>query len=271
MADKEIHQMQVVNGAGEVQKILLPESDANAISYIDTEPVINAIGGVAAGSTYPDGTVQQVLYDILHPYVKPTISLSADPNGGVREKGTTLSDITFTATIGKKSANITKVEFFVGGSSAGVISSPSATGGQETLDYGSNITTNTSVYANVTDAKEGTTKSNTISYTFVYPAYVGYVDASASSPTQDQIKAMEKKVQNKATISYTYTVDTKRLCIATPPGWTLTKITDPSGFDVTSTYAKSTLSITGLDGTAQTYNIYLSQPTTQTGYKVTFA
>lgn len=271
MADKEIHQMQVVDEAGTVQKILLPESDANAISYIDNEPVINSIGGITAGSTYPDGTVQQVIYDLLHPYVKPTISLSASPTGGVKEKGTTLSSVRFTATTGKKSANITKVEFFVNGSSAGVIESPNATGGTETLSYGSNITANTSVYANVTDAKNGTTKSNTILYTFVYPAYVGSLDASASSPTQQQIKAMEKKVQTKGSVSYTYTVNNKRLCIACPPGWTLSKITDPNGFDVTATYAKSTLSVTGLDGTAQTYNIYLSEPTTQTGYKVTFA
>lgn len=109
-----------------------------------------------------------------------------------------------------------------------------------------------------------------MSYTFVYPLYIGSLDAGASNPTADQIKAMEKKVVNKANQSYTYTVDNKRMAIACPPGWRLSKIVDPNGFDVTSSFAVKTLSITGLDGTAQTYTVYVSEPTTQTGFKVAF-
>ena len=272
MPDIENYQIQVVNEeTQEVEKILHPESDANIISYIDTEPVINAIGGISAGTTYPDGTVQQVLYDLLHPYVKPTVSISASPNGTVREKGDTVATPVFTANVGKKSANITKVEFFVNNSSVGTVDSPKATGGTEKFNYNQNITANTTVYANVTDAKNGVTKSNTITYTFVYPFYVGSLDASVSAPNEANIESMEKKIVSKSTQTYTYTVNNKRMCCACPPGWTLTKITDPNNFDVTSTFATSTVQVTGLDGTAQNYTVYLSEPTTQSSFKVTFA
>ena len=273
MPEIENYQMQVINeDTQEVEKILHPESDANIISYIDNEPVINGIGGITAGTTYPDGTVQQVLYDLLHPYVKPTVSISASPNGSVREKGdTSVANPTFTATVGKKSANISKVEFFVNNASAGTVEAPKANGGTETFQYMNSITANTTVYCNVTDAKNGTTKSNTITYTFVYPAFIGYLDASVSAPTEENIESLEKKIVSKSTQSYTYSIDNKRMCMACPPGWTLTKITDPNNFDVTGTFAKSTVSVTGLDGTPQQYTVYLSEPTSQTNFKVTFA
>lgn len=273
MPEIEAYQMQVINEESqEVEKILHPESDANIISYIDTEPVINPIGGIAAGATYPEGTVQQVLYDLLHPYVKPTVSISAAPTGTVREKGdTTVTNPTFTATVGKKSANITKVEFFVNNASAGTVESPKANGGTETFQYMSSVTENTTVYCNVTDAKNGVTKSNTITYTFVYPAYIGALDAASATPTDTEVKALEKKIVAKSTQSYTFTVDNKRMCMACPPGWTLTKITDPNNFDVTSTFKQHTVAVTGLDGTPQNYTVYVSEPTTQNSFKVTFA
>lgn len=48
-------------------------------------------------------------------------------------------------------------------------------------------------------------------------------------------------------------------------------ITDPNGFNVTDTFTQSTVSITGLDGTAQSYYVYVSGATTVSAFKETFA
>lgn len=271
-ATVENYQMQVVNEeTQEVEKVLHPETDSTIVIYDDDEPVINNIGGITAGSTYENSTVQQVLYDLLHPYVKPTASISASPTASVREKGNDVTNPTFTINVGKKSRNIKAVEIFVNNSSVGSVDSPKAGGGVETFQYSATLSSNTTVYANVTDTDDGVTKSNTLTYTFVYPLYIGSLNSTVSSPSETDVEGMEKRIVTKSTQTFTYTIDSKRMCIACPPGWTLTKITDPNNFDVTSTFAKSTVQVTGLDGTAQNYTVYLSEPTTQNNFRVTFA
>lgn len=112
-------------------------------------------GGIPAGTTFDNVPLQQVLDDILYPYTKPTISLAADPNGGVREKGTSLSPINLTATIGKKSSNITAVDFYKGSENIGSIEAPKAAGGTESHSYAGPITADCQISAKVTDEKGG--------------------------------------------------------------------------------------------------------------------
>ena len=270
MALKKV-QIQLLNEeTGEVIEDVTPLTEAESVVYSNPTPTVSPHGGIPAGSTFDNVSVKKMLDDILYPYTKPTISFSASPAGGVREKGTTLDEITLTANITKKSENIKKVEFLKDSAVIGTVDAPKAGGGTETYAYEQPINANCQLKARVTDAKDGTVDSSAQSYTFVYPLYIGSLDASASSPTQDQIKALEKKVVTKGTQKYTYTIDNKRMCIACPPGWTLSKIVDPNGFDVTSSFAKKTVSVTGLDGTAQSYTVYVSEPTTQSGFAVTF-
>ena len=264
-------QVQLLNEeTGDVIEDVNVLTDAECVSYSNDTPTVSAHGGIPAGSTFDNVTIKKMLDDILYPYTKALISLAASPGAAVREKGTTLDSIALTATVTKKSENITKVEFLKDSAVVGTISSPKAGGGTETYTYDEGVSANCSFKARVTDAKNGTVDSNALSYVFVYPLYIGSLDAAASNPTEAQIEAMEKKVVSKSNQSYTYTVDNKRMAIACPPGWTLSKIVDPNGFDVTSSFAVKTVSITGLDGTAQDYTVYVSEPTTQTGFKVAF-
>lgn len=270
MPETKQYQMQTVDEDGTVLEILHPETESEIVSYIDTEPVINPIGGIPAGKTYPDGNVQQVIYDLLHPYVKPTISFSASPNGAVREKGTVLDTINLTANITKKSSPIKKVEFLKGSEVINTIDSPKANGGTEQYSWPANLSENATVKARVTDEQGSTVDSNSATYTFVYPLYIGSLDSDAAVPTEEQIEAMEKRIVNKGTQTFTYTIDSKRMAIACPPGWTISKILDPNNFDMTSSFTSHDVQVTGLDGTAQTYKVYVSNPTTQSGFKVTY-
>lgn len=245
-------------------------TDAECVTYSNDQKMIAAHGGIPAGTSFNNVPIQQVLDDILYPYTKPTVSLSADPVGAVREKGKSLTPIVLTANVGKKSADIKTVEFFKGSEKIGSVDAPKAAGGAETFSYVGPVTADCQLSAKVTDAKDGVVESNKIAYTFVYPIYIGSVDAAAATPTAEQVQAMDKRVVVKASQQYTYNITDKRMCIACPPGMSLGKILDPNGFDSTAAFTVQTLAITGLDGTAQDYTVYVGGVTSQSNYKMSF-
>lgn len=247
----------------------LPEELDSRLTYSNTDPMPVAVGGYPAGTTFPNKKVMDVLTGLLYPYTKPLISLSANPAGGVREKGTSLTPIALTATTTKKSEAITRVEFFKSGASINAITSPKQ-GGTETYSYPTAVTADCSFSAKVTDAKGGIVESAKIYYTFVYPAYVGALAASIDTPTSANITALTKKVVTKANQTNAFTITNQRMCFACPPGWTLKQIVDPNGFDITASFAVKTVSVACADGSNQNYTVYISAPTTQTGFTVKF-
>lgn len=264
-------QVQLLNETtGEVIKEVNPLTDAECVTYSNATPTVKAHGGIPAGTTFENVSIQKMLDDILYEYTKPTISLSANPAGGVREIGTSLTNIVFTATVKKMSENIKSVEFFNGNNSIGSVASPKAGGGAETFTYAGPLVANASIKARVKDTRDGAVDSNAISYTFVYPIYIGALPSDAATPTSDQIKALEKRVVTKASQKYTYTITDKRMCIACPPGMTIKTILDPNGFDSTAAFTKKTIAVTGLDGTAQNYTVYVGDPATQSNYTMSF-
>lgn len=214
--------------------------------------------------------VKKVLDDILYPYTKPTISFAANPGGGIKEKGAVLENVALTATITKKSEDIKKVEFLNGSAVLHTISAPKAGGGKETYTWSGPLKVDATLKARVTDAKGNAVDSNSIGYTFVYPIYIGALDAAAANPTAEQIKALEKRVVTKSNQQYTYTITDKRMCIACPPGMTIRQVLDPNGFDSTSAFEIKKVSIRGLDGTAQEYTVLVGAPTSQSNYKMSF-
>ena len=50
----------------------------------------------------------------------------------------------------------------------------------------------------------------------------------------------------------------------------LNRILDANSFDVTGTFTKNELVITGLDGTEQDYYVYVNNASTMTNFKMTF-
>lgn len=239
-------------------------------SYTNSTPTITSLGGIAAGTTFNNMPITELLTNLLYPYTPPTISLSANPGGAVREKGSSVDSITFTATTAKKSKNITSVKFLDGSNAIHTVSAPKAGGGKETYTLSTATTTNKTFKAEVSDGTK-TVSSNTIGYTFVYPVYYGVVASSVTTPTQDQIKALTKEVINPANLTKTFSPTSQKVVVACPPGWTIRQILDPNNFDVTPSFNKLTVSVTGLDNTAQAYNVYImNAATTQTGFTMKF-
>ena len=255
------------------------KADKSAVTYTNNTPTVQAHGGIAAGETFNAVPLTEMITRILYPWVAPVVTakVAAPANGGVFEKGNTQNVTSITVTVTKKSSDITKVEIFDGSSSLGSktgadLDTLNSTGSATfTFPVDVDVTANKNFQAKVTDAAEKVTTANTGSFSFVYPYYQGVIAADAAAD-EAAVKALTKLIQAKGTKAVTYTASNQKMVFATPKANGVIKtITDPNGFNVTDTFAQSELSITGLDGTAQDYYVYVSNATTVSAFKITFA
>lgn len=110
----------------------------------------------------------------------------------------------------------------------------------------------------------GSVDSSAVTVTGYIPAYSGLV--STASITEDVIKGLTKTTSAKKTIKVAGPISEQYICFAAPAGWSVSNIKDSNNLDVTSSYTTSTVSVTGLDGQAVDYTVYLSgkmsQPST---------
>lgn len=193
-------------------------------------------------------------------YLAPTVSLSGSSNI-LREKGTTVSGITLTANVTKKSDPISEVKFFLNPAtlldtqtSGGAIPS----GGSSSYTYATAFSDNRTFRVDVKDdgATGGpTTVSATTTYSFVYPYYYGVgasgLGASVSGLTKSVINSNANLTQNFSPNG------TQKMYFAYPSSYgALTKIYDVNNFDTLLDWTRTTVNITGLDATAQSYYVY---------------
>ncbi len=107
----------------------------------------------------------------------------------------------------------------------------------------------------------GSVDSGKTTVTGYRAAYSGLVSTNAI--TEEVIKGMTKTVSAKETIKVSGPISEQYICFAAPAGWTVSNIKDSNSFNATSSYATSTVSVTGLDGQAVNYTVYLSVKMTQ--------
>ena len=245
----------------------------NAATFTNTTPTVQAHGGIAAGTTFDNVPVNQILNDILYPWIAPLVSASiTEPsNGGVRELGTTVNVTKLRAAVTKKSHNISKIEFFDGDTSLGVQTGATvANGGTFDFSVNLNVTANKNYRVNVTDAAGKVTSAGTGTFSFVYPYYQGVLTAG-TAPTEALIKAMTKKVESKANKNYAYTCVNQRMCFAYPQSYgRLSKIFDPNNFDVTGTFTCVTVNITCADGKSVPYYAYVNDASSVSNFGMKF-
>lgn len=189
-------------------------------------------------------------------YVQPSLSsVSSTPNGGTYEKGDTKTVTKISATVTKGTSNIVKLEAFDGSTVVGTITEDNITGARSFSNLSISVSSNKNFKVRVTCADGKVKEANTASFTFVYPYYWGVIAADATV-NEAAVKALTKKVESKGTKKPNFTANNQKMVFASP--YKVTKITDPNGFNVTSTFTENTLKITGLDGTAQTYYVYVA-------------
>lgn len=232
-------------------------------------PTVISVGGIAAGTTFENMPVKDIFNKLFYPYVAPVVSCSSTPNGGVFEKGTSVSVSQITVSITKKSENITKVEIFDGGDSLGS-KEDGQTGNVVFPLEGKNVTTDKRFTAKVTDASNKTVTAQSGQFTFVYPYYQGVID-DGTDPDAATVKGLSKLVQSKANKTLTYTTNNQKMLIAYPKSYgALSKIVDPNNFDVTDTWTAKEINIETADGVQTPYYLYTSKLVTVSSYKMQF-
>lgn len=248
------------------------EALEEAVLYTNSTPTVQAHGGIAAGETFDSVPVTEMFDKILYPYVAPSVSASvtAPSNGGTFETGTTQTVTNIRVNVTKKSSDITKVEVFDGASSLGSKTDGVADGGTFNFEVNVAVTANKNFTAKVTDAAGKTTSANTGTFSFVYPMYTG-VCADGATIDEALVTGLTKKVEAKGNKNVSYTCNNQCMVFAYPASYgNLKKIIDPNNFDVTGTFAKSTVNITTADSQSTAYNVYVNEASTVSGFNMSF-
>ena len=237
--------------------LALSGEDDEGVLYSSDKPTTIEIGGIPLGYTNSGISIVKLIDDMLHPYKKPSISLSVNPSTTFFELGSVASFIA-NVSVNKGSNDISEIVLMKD-------STVLATSKNNISYKLSNISSNTTIKSYVND-KTNIVNSNNINIKFINPIYIG----STSSIGASDIKAMEKRVVNVGNQIFEYTVTNKRMCIAVPSEWVLKNIIDNNGFDVTSSFTRTIVNLYCLDNTLRAYTVYYSEPTSQNKFKVEF-
>lgn len=244
--------------------------DANTL-YNNETPIVTAIGSIEAGDTFENVPVSEMLTKILYPYVKPTISGSASVGTRTVEKGVTTNVTWVKAVVGKKSEAITSVTLYNGSTLVEEKTDGVANGGTIQFDQAIAITDTATLKVKATDAKPTTVEATAATYTYVYPYYYGVV-AAGTAMTSDVVVGLTKDVTTKGSKTYTYNLENNCAVIAYPKSYgQIKKVLDPNGFDNIASYTKSEVSVTGTDGSAQAYYVYVKAAGTASGFKLAYS
>lgn len=235
---------------------------------------INAVGGITANTDLNGKTWQEIIDAMLYPYTKPVISIIGTPNGGIYEKGNTQTIINAKVVVNKKSKKIVRVEVFNGATSLGSKTGAEVENGG-TFNFAVSVPVNSinvQLTAKATDetGDSGVSSATTGAFTFIYPYYVGVCNEGATI-NGTLVKGLTKKIETKGNKSISYTTNNQCMIFAYPKSYGAIKsIIDPNNFDVTATFTSTTISITGLDGTAQDYYVYVNGASTQSNFIMKF-
>lgn len=207
-------------------------------------------------------SLQETLEKILKfQYTSPTITVTSNIGTGPYERGYEITAIDFTATATKRSNDISKIEFFQGGTllDSQTTGSFIPDGGSASYSWSGSIKNSTTFSAAVTDATGGggpstVSASRTFSYIFAYFAGAGSPSLNAAA-----IAGLTKTVNTPSAsqrIDYTLSVGQVPYFAYPNSVSALTQITDENGFDVTSSWTKTTKTLTNTYGESSSYHCY---------------
>ena len=235
---------------------------------------VNALGGIGANADLNGMTTHEILKKLLYPYVKQVVDTPTRvPNATVLEKGDDQVITEVSVKVTKKSEAITNVGLYNGNVLIAEKTGDEVAAGGTFKFTGLNVAVpSTSVVLTVkaTDAAGEVVSKNTAAWNFVYPYYVG-VCAEGAEINEELVESLTKKVETKGQKVISFTSDNQCFVFAYPKAHgNLASVLDPNSFEILGSFTKKEVSITGLDGTAQAYYVYVNGASTVTDFSVTF-
>ena len=239
----------------EIEKVITSiENVGDLLNYTNETPMLTALGGYPVGTTFNNVPISDFLDGLLYPYVSPKISLSSNPGSGVRDYDNPLTSITLTANAQKQSYTMHTVDFYKG---TELLQHFENFGSQTRFEchVEESIRQTTTFTAKVSDGRS-TVTSNNITYTFVFPFYVGKTTASTIETLQ--LPVSDKRVQTKGNVTKVYTTSQERFYIAYPAAYgNLNSVFDTNQFEILPDFERGTKLVSMTDGTQVNYNVYL--------------
>lgn len=227
---------------------------SDSLNYTNETPMLTALGGYPVGTTFNEVPLADFLTGLLYPYVAPKISLSSSPGSGVRDYDQPLTSVTLVATAQKQSYAIHTVDFFKG---TQLLKHVENVGKQTRFEcyLEESIRQTTTFTAKVSDGRS-TVTSNNITYTFVFPFYVGKTTDSTIESLQ--LPASDKRVQTKGNVTTVYNTSQERFYLAYPAAYgELSSVLDTNQFEILLDFEKETKLVSMSDGTQVNYCVYL--------------
>ena len=227
-----------------------------------------AMGSVK--SEYPIGTsIEEIIRDMLTEKIAPSVTINLNPATTLYdETKDSISSLTISAIVTKKTNDIKKIEYFVNNSLVKTNETGVAAGGTFSYIYNTTIDDDVTIKIVVTDS-EGMTATASKKITFIGQSYYGLVDAGTGEPSEAIIKALNKKL--KDTKKYVYsgiTTDWAKICYAYPAelGKLISIMDKINNFNYTTSFQLNTKTIDGIS-----YYVYtLIEPTGADNVELTF-
>ena len=237
-------------------------------TYTDTVGSNTTLGGWSPGDKADNMTLQEFANKLLHVYIPPTVVCTTTPSDTLFEKGTSVPSITLSAVVTKNSNTISKIEFLQNDAVIKTISTGVSDGGTFTNTISTPITTDKKYSVRITDTsgKEAVVKDINIS--FIPASYYGILN-DETPDALDETKIKELNTVLKLDVDYTYksiVMTNQRVCYATPTQYGDVKvIKDSNGFDITSAFTFSTMTINDQPYTVITLTNTGTYPTANPG------
>lgn len=232
------------------------------------DPTTVTVGGVPAGTIIKDKTPQELLHELTHPFVAPTLSMNVIDAPGLFEKKTakSISSITLNSVGGSEGAfkrgviqlmannvviDITTYTVVKNSDTSATITLtvPLLLDGTEDLNIKVNVIIG------------GNTISTNKQFSFVNPIYYGVSNINTGLDIVALVSSGFKEIKAKSTLSHSYTASNAYTYILYDKTWgTLTSIMDPNNFNITSSYIMQEVTINGvayylyIAGTSSTIN-----------------
>ena len=243
--------------SGKTIDVSLPEYSITATSNV---------GGIKSGQKV-SGSLKDILDKILGSPTTFSISSLTDSNSSSKEYGSSFTLKSVTCNVSKGTAStLDKIEIRQGTTSGTLLGTlSSVVNGSNTVTLSSNktYTSPTNIYAVLTYNTNETLSANA-SYSFFYYNYYGAVSASTSL-TNAVIIGLNKS-KNSSNLPITLSNN----CAVIAVQGTKSTVKDENGYNVTSSFEKTTMEITNSLGAKASYTVFkLITPATASGKSYT--
>ena len=271
-------QMQDINtNITNINNVVNSMDDKKADKFFKSNSsIVNPLGGLEQGDVVNNSTLQDLLTQLLFPYVKPVVNarLVYSPMQDFYEIGDIVQVSQIFVNIERKSEPIKEIKFYQNSKVIHTMDSNIEQGGTFVYNLPTPIELNKSInelyfQVGVIDNQLNEVKVNIQEILFNHPVYCGVIGQGIEI-TERLIKLLEYDLIGKDAREYALNLNHQRVIIAYPQYYgELASIKDTNGFEISRAFNKIELSIECKDMTVP-YFIYVNDASTHENFKIKF-